>query len=316
MLEFKDSFFEAEERDGFMVPKKMKHVWAAELEFLMEIDLICKKYDLQYYLDYASLLGAIRHKGFIPWDDDMDICMKRADYDMLFRVLPDELPDSYGIYSHHYNPHRRDVKGCITNSKSICMDEEFLHKFHGCPYIIGLDIFPMDPVPDEKKDFDLIRSLYHIIYDAAFNYEKLKEAGELETALANVENFTGAGLDRGGDVCGELWDLADKFSQMYSNEECDRITWYPDMVAGSMYDRTTCRKKEWFEDVLMLPFENIMLPVPAGYEPILVNRFGHDYMTPIKGAAVHDYPFYKKQDIWLSRHPEVFPEFPFELTLE
>ena len=59
----------------------MKRAWAAELEILVEIDKICEKHKLHYFIDYGNLLGAIRHKGFIPWDDDIDIMMMRKDYE-------------------------------------------------------------------------------------------------------------------------------------------------------------------------------------------------------------------------------------------
>ena len=72
----------------------MKRAWAAELEVLSVIADVCERYHLQYFADYGTLLGAVRHKGFIPWDDDIDICMLREDYMELIRVLPEELPQS------------------------------------------------------------------------------------------------------------------------------------------------------------------------------------------------------------------------------
>ena len=75
-----DNFLEGEIRNSFYVESMMKKVWAAQLEVLHEIDRICKKHNITYFADWGTLLGAVRHKGFIPWDDDMDITMKRQDY--------------------------------------------------------------------------------------------------------------------------------------------------------------------------------------------------------------------------------------------
>ena len=75
-----DKFLEGEIRDGFYVENMMKKAWAAQLEVLNEVDKICRQYDIKYFADWGTLLGAIRHKGFVPWDDDMDITMKRQDY--------------------------------------------------------------------------------------------------------------------------------------------------------------------------------------------------------------------------------------------
>ena len=67
---FDDKYFKTEEIDGFVVDSMMKRAWAAEMEIMQEIDRICKENDLQYYAAWGTLLGTIRHKGFIPWYDD------------------------------------------------------------------------------------------------------------------------------------------------------------------------------------------------------------------------------------------------------
>lgn len=73
------SFYKEEIRSGFLVTEKRKKVWAVELKMLEKLDEVCKKYNLTYYAYYGTLLGAVRHQGFIPWDDDIDINMQRKD---------------------------------------------------------------------------------------------------------------------------------------------------------------------------------------------------------------------------------------------
>ena len=80
MAEFQESYFQDEIREGFKIDGIMKRAWAAQIEVLEIIDHICRKYGLMYYADWGTLLGTVRHEGFIPWDDDIDIAMKRQDY--------------------------------------------------------------------------------------------------------------------------------------------------------------------------------------------------------------------------------------------
>ena len=91
-LEFSAEFFLDEVREGFYISSIMKRYWAAQLTVLAEIDKVCKKYDIPWYADCGTLLGGVRHGGFIPWDDDMDICMLRHDYIKFISVAKDELP--------------------------------------------------------------------------------------------------------------------------------------------------------------------------------------------------------------------------------
>ena len=65
------------------------------LDMLVEVDKICRKHNIPYWIDYGTLLGAVRHKGFIPWDDDIDICVMNEHYDKLRRLLMDELPEQF-----------------------------------------------------------------------------------------------------------------------------------------------------------------------------------------------------------------------------
>ena len=79
MLEFPREYFIDEVRDGFYVNGLMKRCWAAQLEALNDIAGVCEKYQIRWYADFGTLLGAVRHGGFVPWDDDIDICMFRED---------------------------------------------------------------------------------------------------------------------------------------------------------------------------------------------------------------------------------------------
>lgn len=85
-------FFKDEIRNGFYIPTAIKQAWAADLDVLAENDRICKKHDIKYFADWGTFLGAVRHGGYVPWDDDLDICMLRDDYIKFRSVADEELP--------------------------------------------------------------------------------------------------------------------------------------------------------------------------------------------------------------------------------
>ena len=83
--------------NDYKISDKMRKIWQVELAMLDKVDTICKKHDIQYFLLNGTLLGAVRHKGFIPWDDDLDIGMLRKDYDRFMEIAQRELEEPYFI---------------------------------------------------------------------------------------------------------------------------------------------------------------------------------------------------------------------------
>ena len=102
MLREKPEFYKEEIRCGYTVDEKTKRVWAVQLEMLDEVERICKANGLKYFADSGTLIGAIRHEGYIPWDDDADIAMLREEYEK-FRAVADEMDASVCYFQDHYN---------------------------------------------------------------------------------------------------------------------------------------------------------------------------------------------------------------------
>ena len=152
MLEFQEGFFDQEVRDGFYLDTTMKTLWAAELEVLQKVAEVCDRHGLKWYAAYGTLLGAIRHEGFVPWDDDMDIWVKRPDYNILMQVLPNELPEGYLVRGPLTDEGYDQFHTCINSGNGISITKEWLEQYHGCPFTVGLDIFPLDYLPRNEKD--------------------------------------------------------------------------------------------------------------------------------------------------------------------
>jgi lipopolysaccharide cholinephosphotransferase len=118
------------------------------LEILIEVDKICKKYDIPYWLDGGTLLGAMRHGGFIPWDDDLDIAMLRKDYDKLRIILPKELPAKFVFEDWKTNKNFTMKHAKVRDTNSYYEDPDW----HGkdCLHGIYIDIFPKEKAISNK----------------------------------------------------------------------------------------------------------------------------------------------------------------------
>ena len=101
------------------------------LELLEVIDVICRKHQIPYWLSSGTLIGAARHKGFIPWDDDLDIEMLRSDYLRLLKVLPQELPDNLALQTNETDPNYIFIYGKLRDKDSHLEEtnSKYLHRF-------------------------------------------------------------------------------------------------------------------------------------------------------------------------------------------
>ena len=294
MIKYEDSFFEGEWREGFFVESKMKRAWAAEMVVLEEIDRICKAHGIQYFADWGTLLGAVRHKGFVPWDDDVDIVMKRKDYNKFLQVVQDEIPSGWLMcnaslpggddWDHEFSR--------LINGLKIDFAKEHLDKFHGCPYIVGVDIFPLDNLPEDEEEVSVLYSLMKIAYGTIF-FVKRNEMEIAEKQLDELEKMCQIKFDRGGNLSQQLFQLLDILNSSYSHIETPEMISY---FSWYIQNKKVIFKKEWYSESIEVPFENMMIPIPIGYEQVLKVLYGEDYMVPIIGASDHEYPFYKKFD--------------------
>ena len=164
MLTFQDDFFKDEIRNEFLVSEMMKRAWAAHLKILEELKALFKKYDLLYYADFGTLLGAVRHGGIIPWDDDIDISMPRADF-MKLLAHADEIGDGLTIRSIYNTDSFTNFHAVATHKTDILRwDDDRTRDYYGCPFICYIDIFPMDYIPKDPDKKKLMKQLYSYSY--------------------------------------------------------------------------------------------------------------------------------------------------------
>lgn len=308
-MQFSNSYFEDEVRDGFYVDSMMKRAWAAQLEILNDVDQICQKNHLQYFAEWGTLLGAIRHGGFVPWDDDLDICMKRKDYEIFSKIALKELPPWYNILNFEHSDEKNykcdDFLIRLYNGNRIRLDKPFLDKFHGFPYVAGLDIFPLDYVAPTQKEDEMLCEQVKVLSTLAQTVEHMEEE-EREGYLRQVEETYQIKLDRSKSLRIQIYMLADQICGSYQEEESQYLA---SMALRTLSDYKV--PKEYYADAIRVPFENMEIPVPIGYDGILKIKYG-DYMKPVRDGGSHEYPFYKKQQVlYEETHAPLFKEYQF-----
>lgn len=293
ILNLTPEYFRPEVRDGFYVNGMMKRAWAAQMQELVLFNTVCAKYGIRWFADCGTLLGAVRHRGFIPWDDDIDVCMLRDDYQKFKTIMYDEFPDGYVFMTDDSRKpaHRKwDNLTRILNTEYMREDAEWLDDHYQFPYPAGVDIFPMDFIPDDPDELAGYKDLCTLLYTAmnpAGGFENLpmeEQAG----LISAIEQATGYSFDSGRDLREQLYTVGDAVFSMYHREECSQVVemgWWLS-AGGHQY------QKDWYEGSSGMQFENLMVPVPTDVDGHLKQEYGPVYMDPNRSFPAHNYPFY------------------------
>lgn len=298
-----------EMRSGFLVTTHRKKLWNVQIKMLREFARICKKHGIRWFVFYGTLLGAARHKGFVPWDDDIDVMMLRPDYEKFKRVAPDEVKPPYFFdawFNHRLEseekisvPEEKNLQLCKLEQEknlaawwpfwpllkirdlrtSMIQWPERNHVQQG----MWIDIFPFDPAPPFANEQQ------KTIYTAA---------SELLLAAALPKRMQ-AQLDAGRNFFIKREDLQQLLNTTHRKRalnfenfmlknfyRSERICEFRDLILKPRPDRpnVTYAMKD-FDEIVWLPFEKIEVPVPIGYEKCLDENYG-DWHT-IKIYNIH-----------------------------
>ncbi len=291
-------------QESFHIEKMMKRAWAAAIKILKEIEHICRRHQIDYFADWGTLLGAVRHQGFIPWDDDIDIAMRREDYNRFLAIARKELPKSYCIVDATYDEEWTNLYARVLNVEDsvnahMQLQPEKLEEFYGCPYVVGIDIQPLDYIPRNSEEADLQVDILKNVYSAA--YTLLHNGGQVtepvEKELKIIEQVCNYRFTEEHTVIHQLFRLASAISQMYGKEDGDEITY----MYSHAKRRTFRLKEEWYKECVSMPFETTTIDVPKEYIKVLTVTYGEQWNVCYKGASAHEYPFYRAQQEQLEK---------------
>ncbi len=239
-----------------------------ELDILVYIDQVCKKNNLRYFLCGGTLLGAIRHKGFIPWDDDIDICMPRPDYDRLIAIL-EHTDNKYKILFPEQEKY-------YYNFSKIVDSETKLYEYNYQPIDnmgVYVDVFPLEGIPMGdaacEEHFNKLNKLRKRIN--SFSMLKPKIRKNLIEYVKSVNLYKKNKKSSLSKFQKEYEQLAKQYD--YDDSECVYAT-------GGAYGKKDIFLKELFANTVDVEFEGMKFSAPEDYNAYLKQLYGNYMQLP------------------------------------
>lgn len=259
-------------------------VHQANLKILKEIDRICRKHGIQYLLDSGTLLGAIRHKGFIPWDDDADVAFTRSNYQAFLQVVRAELPDDMELLE------PKDLRGGkafydftarIIYKKSRTHDDTAEMKYYeGRLNHLWVDLFTIDELPENKLSSTVTLLLHTVIYGLAMGHRyqvDLKKYSLLNGICVGILALAGKLIPM------SVLRMLQYWAAVKDRKGKSGLRYYSNYQPDYLY---VTLKKEWCEQTVDLEFEDTKLMAPKGWHEVLTWIYGDYKKLPPKENQV------------------------------
>ena len=271
----RENFLQPELRCGFEVDAFRKKIWKIELDMLEEFIALCDRHNLRWFLIAGSLIGAIRHKGFIPWDDDIDIAMFRDDYIRFLRIASKELKHPLFLQSTYTEAACPYEFAKIHNSETTAIDTVLAKQGRDINAGIFIDIFPIDGVDDSV-----------LAKESRFR----ARIGLLRyTPFPKPTSFKGCVYWCVSLICRALGFnrlLSNLRIRSYQKAPVDTCT-----KCGLVTFAPANKRFEWdlslFDREIEVPFEYMRVKVPAQYDAILKSSYG-EWRQFVRGSSFHD----------------------------
>lgn len=270
----------------------MKKVWAVELDLLSKLLEVCKKHNIKVYASGGTLLGAVRHHGFIPWDDDIDMMMFRDDYEKLCCIATQEFTHPYFFQTNETDPGSLRGHAQLRNSNTTAILNAEKNWLFGFNQGIFIDIFPLDSViPDKKKYLKFARkvklqkrlSLYYGMFTSRYSKHSPNPVFQ-----AGKEVLHAFHVLIGNSKRNRFYERFQKMCVM-NNNLTDSV-----MVTSLCLDATILRHQKFradFDNSVEMDFEFLKIPVQGNYEHALSQEYG-DWKTVVKGSSCHGEVFF------------------------
>lgn len=253
-----------------------------QLEMLKEVKRICNKNNINYFLGGGTLLGAIRHQGYIPWDDDIDIMLPRQDYKKLLHIFNQETNKQYKLLSYentedYYYPFAKIVHLKTKLVENECREIKDLGIF--------IDVFPIDFLPNNNKKVKNIFKKYKKVFRTIIMMYKAKNIGKVTTdkkklimkkiLLPIMEKYK---------LHTKILKRIDNLTDKYNNTA--RVA----CISG-LYEEREIMPSSYISDFTLAKFEDEEYKVPIGYDEYLTKHYGNYMELPPKEKQISSHDF-------------------------
>ncbi len=273
--------------EEFIQSSELRKLQLVELDIFKQFRSVCEKHGLKYYADGGTLIGAARHQGFIPWDDDMDINMMWDDYKVFMEVAPQEFKEPYFFQDYRTEPFFGPSSSKIRNSDTCAITKWEYENIQDKNYNRGvfIDIFPLFNVPDDEETRRIQKEEIMSAWRAmrGWNAIQNQKVGKPTIYTEYIDDYT---------------RVSDKYTireirQKYM-DACAMIKVETEEVGVTSY-RTHADnfiwRKEWFDETVELPFEDTTISCAKHYDEILTKTFD-DWRVPVYDGSAHEMYIY------------------------
>ena len=248
----------------------LKHLQKVQMMIFKDFIKICEENNIIYFIYGGSLLGTIRHGGFIPWDDDIDVIMFRKDFDKLNEIMKTKLDEKYDFYnvlneeSYFYTFGRLTLKGTL-------FEEWWADQVNYTPNIF-IDIFILDNVPDNKfKRFFHMQTSFLLNQLTMYSYIKYDNFSKLKKIIQQTAHYLLKIIPISPQT---IKKQCIKTYEKYKDEECKEVCDFPAMCQMPIYN-----KKDWFP-IRKAKFDDIEVNIPNNPDKILTRIYGNYMELP------------------------------------
>jgi lipopolysaccharide cholinephosphotransferase len=231
-----------------------------QLDILDKVHNFCTDHNIKYYITYGTLIGAIRHKGYIPWDDDIDICMPRPDYNRFMKLFNLNI-SNFEFISYELDPHYPYTYGKVIDNRTKLIEFSTL-KY---PMGINIDVFPIDGVDEDAKILKYQIFLRNLLNIKTIRYSKSRTFYKNLFLLLSKLSLI---IIPTNYIVGRMVKNTHKYSYDNSSKVCC-------VAMGTKLNKPV--PKEYFDKGVLKEFEDREYYVPIGYDGYLKSIFG-DYM--------------------------------------